>query len=669
MVQIIANASEDTMKYKISIVLVIMLLSTLTVSGIAAQQLFQPYVAYPPADGKAVGIGDFNSDGLNDVAMTTSNQLLVYNQNNAGGLASPVAYTATYRPESLAVGDFNNDGRDDIVVGDVTTNTISLYLQQPDGTLAGRVTYPTGTGPDAVAVGDINSDGLDDVAVSNWNSPSISIFTQTATSALNTMVTYASPQAGYDDIAIGDVNGDGRNDVVKMNGQGLNPNLSVYLQNTQGTLSPAQSYSISNCASCLSQGVDTGDVTGDGRTDIVLSYGGNRPYSNIAVFAQASDGSLKPSVSYAAYDVPEPVEIADVNSDGFADVLTVHGGWNRVGVFLQQNSSLSPYSLDTIPYASHYKPQGFDVGDINHDGFPDLVIADYNNGLVVLYHTTDTTAPTISVTALKQDGTSYIADTWTNQTVTLKYSCNDADSGIASCPADKVFSADGITSSVTGTATDKAGNTASVTFGPIKIDKTSPALSVTLSPNPIILNGTATILTNVTDNLSGVNNGALTCSNVNTATVGMKSVSCSVSDNAGNKATTTVQYQVIYRFEGFLSPVVDCVNNSCPSFQLSSNSVGSTVALKFRLKDANGNVVLPANTPLWLAPVKIDGALPVYFPPDYPFQVTSSIFTWKKSLNVYEYDWSTKKLPAKTNWLIGVKLDDGRSYYVFVALK
>lgn len=281
----------------------------------------------------------------------------------------------------------------------------------------------------------------------------------------------------------------------------------------------------------------------------------------------------------------------------------------------------------------------------------------------------DNTPPMITVVATRGDGTSYIAGTWTNQTVTLKYTCSDAETGIASCPADKVFSADGNTSSVTGTATDKSGNTASVTFGPIKIDKTSPALSVTVSPNPITLRGNATLLTNVTDSLSGANNGSLTCSSINTSTIGMKSVTCSISDNAGNKATTTVQYQVIYRFEGFLSPLVDCVNNSCSSFQLNSYSSGSTIALKFRVKDANGNVVFPSTAPLWLVPVQINSALPVYFAPDYPFQVTTSTFTWRKSLNVYEYDWSTKRYPSKTNWLVGVKLDDGRSYYVFVAFK
>ena len=658
------------MKYKLSFVLVLILLLSIVASASAAQQLFQPYVSFLPIDGKAVGIGDFNGDGLNDVAMTTGTQLLVYTQNSAGQLGSPVSYGIGGRAESLAVGDLNHDGRSDIVTANFSSNNIGVYLQQADGTLAPAVFYTTSTGPDAVAVGDLNGDGWIDVAVAHWNAPVIGVLTQTSAGTLNAMVTYASPQAGYDDVAVGDVNSDGRSDVVKMNGQGLNPNLSVYVQNAQGTLSSAQSYSIANCSYCLSHGVDTGDVTGDGRTDIVVSYGGNIPDAGIAVFAQASNGSLQPATNYPAYHIPEPVEVADVNADGLADVLTVHGGWNSLGIFLQQNSGLSPYTLYTIPYATHYKPEGFDVGDINNDGLPDLAIADYNHGLVVLYHTSpDVTLPMISVTAVKQDGSPYIAGTWTNQTVTVKYTCSDTGSGIASCPANQVFSADGVTALATGTVSDNAGNSASASFGPIKIDKTSPAFYIGVSPNPVLLNGTANLEKNANDQLSGIAPESESCSSIDTKVVGTKSVTCSISDYAGNRMSVTTQYQVIYDFEGFLSPLIDCVNNPCNSYQLSSYSVGSTVSVKFRLKDANGNLVLPAAAPLWLVPVKIDGEVPVSFPADYAFQTTYFTYTWRKSLAVYQYDWSTKRLPSRTNWLVGVKLDDGKTYYVFVYFK
>lgn len=86
----------------------------------------------------------------------------------------------------------------------------------------------------------------------------------------------------------------------------------------------------------------------------------------------------------------------------------------------------------------------------------------------------DRTAPTISATAATASGQSYVAGSWTNETVTVTFNCADATSGIASCPAPVSLSGEGETASVSGTATDKAGNTASTTFGPVRIDKTPP---------------------------------------------------------------------------------------------------------------------------------------------------------------------------------------------------
>ena len=370
--------------------------STPTPTWSSSSPLFQPYIKYPTGQSpQAVGVGDFNNDGLKDVAMTSTGQLLIFLQKSDGSLANPVGYAtldAGGSAFSLAVGDLNNDARADVVITD--GNTIGVYLQQLDGTLAPRVNYPTSYTPDAVAVGDVNSDGLADVAVSHWNAENIGIFLQNINGTLNPMIAYASPQAGYDDIAIGDVNNDGRNDVVKMNGQlYVNPNLSVYLQNASGSLASPVPYFLG--CNCLGHGISIGDVTGDNRADVVMSYGGNRPDSQIAVFAQGTNGLSPIPASYPAYDIPEPVEIADVNADGLADVLSAHGGWAKMSVLPQQAGGvLGTYLLYPVSSASHYKPEGLAVGDINHDGFPDVVIADPSNGLIVLYHNWMPSTPT-----------------------------------------------------------------------------------------------------------------------------------------------------------------------------------------------------------------------------------------------------------------------------------
>ncbi|MCC6300837.1 MAG: VCBS repeat-containing protein, partial [Anaerolineales bacterium] len=370
------------------------------VNGTGSATLFQPYRQYNcERYAYAVGIADFNNDGDKDVALSvrtgttgSPSSLLVFHQDNNGNLSQPLIYSGGNRAEHMAVGDVNNDGLDDVVTVDFSDNTISLFSQTGAGELAERVTYATNSGPDAIAIGDVNNDGLNDVAVAHHTSAMIGVFIQKADGTLDAMTTYPSVSAGFDDIAIGDVNGDGLNDVVKMNGQGLNSNIMVYRQNANGSLNTSLNYSIAACTStCLSNGIAIGDVTEDGRLDVILSYGGNRPNSNIAVFEQGVNGDLQPSVSYPAYDTPGAIEVADVNSDGLEDVVVVHEVWLQAGVFLQQNDGT--LGIETLYPVPNSNAEDLDIGDINGDQLPDLAIAD-SAGLIVLYRNANPPSPT-----------------------------------------------------------------------------------------------------------------------------------------------------------------------------------------------------------------------------------------------------------------------------------
>jgi hypothetical protein len=99
----------------------------------------------------------------------------------------------------------------------------------------------------------------------------------------------------------------------------------------------------------------------------------------------------------------------------------------------------------------------------------------------------DKTKPVITATATKSGGGAYTAGTWTNQSVTVSFSCAEAGS-VQSGIATNTVGGGGTQSSETsngsftntGTCTDAAGNAAdSVTFSPIKIDKTKPVISAT----------------------------------------------------------------------------------------------------------------------------------------------------------------------------------------------
>lgn len=362
---------------------------------------FLPYETIPVGSWpEVVAIGDLNNDGREDVALATSfyfdpendHHLHVFLQDQQGKLAFAYKLPTGQRPRAIAMGDVDHDGLTDVAVANAD-GTVGIFAQDGSGRLDPMVSYPVGTGPDGVSIADLNGDGLSDVVVSHWNSEFISLLLQNPTGTLDAAVNYGAQNGGYDEIGTSDVNRDGDADVVLMSGQGLDPDLSVFLQNrTEGIVKNPIPYVVTNRNT---HGFAVGDFNHDGRQDVVVSSGGNRGSSFdpplIHVLLQRADGTLDAPVQFAAFDIPESVVVADVNGDERDDVLVAHGGWVSLSVYLNaaDDRLLNPYELYPIPYASHYQPQGLAVGDINLDGSPDVAIADYNSGLVLLRNVLD----------------------------------------------------------------------------------------------------------------------------------------------------------------------------------------------------------------------------------------------------------------------------------------
>jgi uncharacterized repeat protein (TIGR01451 family) len=122
------------------------------------------------------------------------------------------------------------------------------------------------------------------------------------------------------------------------------------------------------------------------------------------------------------YDVPETLEAADVTGDGIEDLVVLHGGWNRAGVITSTPGALPAETLFPIPYASHYPVDGLAIGDVTGDGQPDVGIADYNHGVVLLRHApagTDVMPPVTSITGGPSGGTP-------DPTATFTFASNEA---------------------------------------------------------------------------------------------------------------------------------------------------------------------------------------------------------------------------------------------------
>jgi len=260
----------------------------------------------------------------------------------------------------------------------------------------------------------------------------------------------------------------------------------------------------------------------------------------------------------------------------------------------------------------------------------------------------DAAAPTI----IFDSRTAPNAAGWNKTNVTVNWNCSDAMSGAVSSSVSQTVSSEGADQSANGTCTDNAGNTASDTQGGISIDKTAPTLAPTVSPNPVFLNGSATADANAADTLSGI--ASQSCDAPNTATVGSKSLNCTATDNAGNTASATANYRVIYDFAGFFQPV-----DNLPT--INEVKAGQAIPIKFSLNGYQGLAIFAAGYPASAA---------IACSANEPGSVIEEIanpgssgLSYSAGTDQYNYVWKTDKSWKGTCRMLVVRFIDGSEYY------
>lgn len=176
-------------------------------------------------------------------------------------------------------------------------------------------------------------------------------------------------------VGIGDVTGDGRNDVVVLV-QSSEPNripttIQLFRQGADGTLQA--SVEVASRSSVDYRDMALGDIDGNGRDDIVIVTGGG-----LVAYRSLPDGTF--AYAYAdGISAPWHVHLMDVNLDGRLDAVTrdvTHGGH----VFLGDGQG----GFDEVQWLALQGGQEFVLGDVDSDQRPDVVAPDGNYFVDVL---------------------------------------------------------------------------------------------------------------------------------------------------------------------------------------------------------------------------------------------------------------------------------------------
>ncbi len=370
---------------------------------------FAKAVNYNSGGGGAdsVAMADVNGDGIPDLIVVNLNQsdggevggVGVLLGNGDGTFQPSVTYTSGgFSPYSVAVGDVNHDGKPDIVVANFFVDdytyvgAVSVLLGNGDGTFQAPVSYSSdGYGATSVALGDVNGDGNPDLVVANSDG-SVSVLLGNGDSTFQAAVNYDTAGSELASTAIGDVNGDGYPDLVVANacqGKGCdNGTVSVLMGNGDGTFQPAEEYSTGGFRA---NSIAIGDVNGDGRPDLAVvnqcASIANCSFGSVGVLLGNGDGTFQPVVAYGSggYDA-DSVVIGDVNGDGNPDLVAANycnklnrnGSCEARGVVSVLIGNGDGSFRTAVAYNSGgYWGESVALADVNGDGKPDLLVANW----------------------------------------------------------------------------------------------------------------------------------------------------------------------------------------------------------------------------------------------------------------------------------------------------
>jgi hypothetical protein len=346
---------------------------------------------------QAVLTADFNGDGNLDLAVANYNQddagfdsgSVSVLLGNADGTFQPALTSATgYLHLSLAVGDFNNDRKLDLVTANAYD--VSVLLGNGDGTFQAATNIGVDGNPQSVAVGDFNGDGTLDLGVTSniydyygWNYYGrANVLLGNGEGTFSALPT-TDLRGYYTSTAVADFNNDGKLDFVTGNDS---ETVSVLLGDGSGGLGNPTDFS----AGYSGQSVAAEDVNGDGNIDLVTLGG---------VMLGDGFGSFGAAQSWAIGASPSSFAVGDFNADGKLDIVTANywggnviGDAGSVSVMLGNGDGTFQASRDyAVPNLGYdYYPLFVAMGDVNGDALPDLAVADYFWGqVVVLLNTQD----------------------------------------------------------------------------------------------------------------------------------------------------------------------------------------------------------------------------------------------------------------------------------------
>jgi hypothetical protein len=378
-----------------------------------------------------LGTGDFDRDGRLDVAVTgfPTGGVSILLGDGRGGLAEPLAIPLAGQPRGIAVSRLDADGYLDLAVADASGDAVIVLRGNGDGSFTPGIPVGVGDLPNEVVALDLDADGRPDLAAADQSAATVSVARSAATAfcprASFPGVHQAFNFASYTTlVATGDFDSDGLADLLilddaatvrfaKGDGSGqFAPSFASQLSaltmralqaadlNGDGHLDAVAVHPQENRVTVLrgdgtghftrtsyatlgqgAQGLAISDLSGDGVPDVAVT---NNSSSNLVVFRGQGDGTLVAAAPISVGGSPEAIVAADLNGDGWMDLAVGDRALAPTRVVVLLGNGLGGFAPPAAFGVDVY-PTGIAAADLNGDGAPDLVVADFAGDRLKVY--------------------------------------------------------------------------------------------------------------------------------------------------------------------------------------------------------------------------------------------------------------------------------------------
>ncbi len=324
-----------------------------------------------PDDAQLIASGDFNGDGIPDLAFLTPAGIgIVPGQGNLtyGNIISSVAGSVApgFYLNSLAQGDFNGQSQNDMAMA--VDGGVLILRGNGNGTFASADSYDVGHTVGTVAVANFNGDNFPDIAVSvSATYPRLLLGNGTGQFTLGTdqNQSYGSQPPSVS-MLTGDFNGDGKNDLYVLEATEAYPFGQPFILFGAGNGTFATPSAINTGPALVA------NLTNNNRSDMVSQSGD----SILALLGQTNQ-TFTQATTTLIYPTSGVAAVGNLNSDNILDLLVLE--YPSMRVWLGNGDGTFTQSNMVSNTSQPINQQSALIADLDGDGNGDIVVVPYPN--------------------------------------------------------------------------------------------------------------------------------------------------------------------------------------------------------------------------------------------------------------------------------------------------